>query len=96
MRRLPGFDDKVISITRGATTREIQGHVRELYGLSVSPELVSKVQVVEQAVAGRAIRAKVELRAGLPLIHQIGVLVDRRGAQRSGLSRLVGIAHLES
>ena len=43
-RRLPGFDDKVISMyARGMTTREIQGHVRELYGLSVSPELVSKV-----------------------------------------------------
>ena len=43
-RRLPGFDDKVISMyARGMTTRQIQGHVRELYGISVSPELVSKV-----------------------------------------------------
>ena len=43
-RRLPGFDEKVISMyARGMTTREIQGHVGELYGLSVSPELVSKV-----------------------------------------------------
>ena len=43
-RRLPGFDDKVISIyARGMTTREIQGHVEELYGVRVSPELVSKV-----------------------------------------------------
>ena len=44
VRRLPGFDDKVISMyARGMTTREIRGHVGELYGLSVSPELVSKV-----------------------------------------------------
>ena len=43
-RRLPGFDDKVISMyARGMSTREIQGHVRELYGIEVSPELVSKV-----------------------------------------------------
>ena len=43
-RRLPGFDDKVVSMyARGMSTREIQGHVRELYGLDVSPELVSKV-----------------------------------------------------
>ena len=43
-RRLSGFDEKVVSMyARGMTTREIQGHVRELYGLSVSPELVSKV-----------------------------------------------------
>ena len=44
VRRLSGFDEKVISMSaRGMTTRESQGHVRELYGLSVSPELVSKV-----------------------------------------------------
>ena len=28
---------------RGMSTREIRGHVRELYGIEVSPELVSKV-----------------------------------------------------
>ena len=34
-RRLPGFDDKVISMyARGMTTREIRGHVEELYGIS--------------------------------------------------------------
>ncbi len=43
-RRLPGFDEKVIALyARGMTTREIQAHVRELYGVDVSPELVSKV-----------------------------------------------------
>jgi putative transposase len=43
-RRLPGFDDKVISMyARGMSMREIQGHVQELYGIEVSPELISKV-----------------------------------------------------
>ena len=43
-RRLPGFDDKVISMyARGMTTREIAAHVEEMYGLSVSRELISKV-----------------------------------------------------
>ena len=43
-RRLPGFDDKVISMyARGMSTREICGHVRELYGVEVSAELISKV-----------------------------------------------------
>ena len=43
-RRLPGFDDKVISMyARGMTTREIRSHIEELYGLSVSRELISKV-----------------------------------------------------
>ena len=44
VRRLPGFDEKVISLyARGMTTREIRGHVEELYGVSVSRELISKV-----------------------------------------------------
>ncbi|MGH6951477.1 MAG: IS256 family transposase [Vitreimonas sp.] len=43
-RRFPGFDDKVISMyARGMSTREIQGHLQELYGLDVSPDLVSTV-----------------------------------------------------
>jgi putative transposase len=43
-RRLPGFDDKVIALyARGMTTREIQGHLHELYGVEVSPSLISAV-----------------------------------------------------
>jgi putative transposase len=43
-RRLPGFDDKVISMyARGMTVREIQGHLAELYGIDVSPDLISAV-----------------------------------------------------
>jgi putative transposase len=43
-RRFPGFDDKIISMyARGMSTREIQGHLRDLYGINVSPDLVSAV-----------------------------------------------------
>lgn len=43
-RRFPGFDDRVVSMyARGMSTREIQGHLRELYGLEVSPDLISTV-----------------------------------------------------
>src|ERR1700677_2969898 len=43
-RRLPDFDDKVISLyTRGMSTREIQGHLEEIYGAEVSPDLISTV-----------------------------------------------------
>ena len=39
-----GFDDKIISLyARGMTVREIQGHLAELYGTEVSPDLISKV-----------------------------------------------------
>jgi putative transposase len=38
--RLDGFDDKIISLyARGMTVREIQGHLRELYAVDVSPDL---------------------------------------------------------
>jgi putative transposase len=43
-RRFPGFNDKIISMyARGMSTREIVGHVQELYGVDVSPDLISAV-----------------------------------------------------
>lgn len=50
-RRFPGFDEKIISMyARGMSIREIQGHLRELYGIDVSPDLISAVTdaVLEQ------------------------------------------------
>jgi putative transposase len=42
--RFSGFDDKIISLyARGMTTREIQGHLEEIYGVDVSPSLISSV-----------------------------------------------------
>ena len=42
--RWTGFDDKIISLyARGMTTREIQGHLEEIYGIEVSPTLISNV-----------------------------------------------------
>jgi len=43
-RRLPGFDEKVIALyARGMSTRDIQGQLQELYGVEVSPTLISNV-----------------------------------------------------
>lgn len=43
-RRFPEFNDKIISMyARGMTMREIQGHLEDLYGIDVSPELISTV-----------------------------------------------------
>ena len=50
-RRFPDFDDKVVSLyARGMRIREIQGHLRDLYGIEVSPDLISMVTdaVLEQ------------------------------------------------
>ena len=42
--RMPSFDEKILSLyARGMTTREIQGHLEELYGTQVSPTLISTV-----------------------------------------------------
>jgi len=42
--RFDGFDEKIISLYgRGMSVREIQGHLAELYGTEVSPDLISKV-----------------------------------------------------
>ncbi|MRR56562.1 MAG: IS256 family transposase [Deltaproteobacteria bacterium] len=42
--RFTGFDDKIISMyARGMTTRDIQAHLEEIYGVEVSPTLVSQV-----------------------------------------------------
>ena len=43
-RRLEGFDEKVLALyARGLSTRDIQGHLEELYGVEVSPALISTV-----------------------------------------------------
>jgi len=42
--RWSGFDDKILSLyARGMTTREIQGHLEEMYQVEVSPSLISTV-----------------------------------------------------
>lgn len=56
-RRLAGFDDKVLSLyARGMSTREIQGHLKELYAVEVSPSLISAVtdSVLEDVRAWQA------------------------------------------
>jgi transposase-like protein len=43
-RRLAGFDDKVLALyAYGLSTREIQAHLEELYGVEVPPTLISNV-----------------------------------------------------
>jgi putative transposase len=50
-RRFTGFDDKILSMyARGMSTREIQGHLAEIYQVEVSASLISEVTdaVVEE------------------------------------------------
>lgn len=42
--RFDGLDEKIISLySRGMTQREIQGHLQEIYGVEISPSLISTV-----------------------------------------------------
>jgi len=42
-REFKGFDDKILSMyARGMSTREISGHLKEIYGIDVSPDLISR------------------------------------------------------
>jgi putative transposase len=43
LRPVP-WDDRILSLdARGMTVREIQGHLQDLYGVEVSPDLISRV-----------------------------------------------------
>ena len=56
-RRFSGFDEKILSMyARGMSTREIVGHLRDLYGIDVSPDLISAVTdaVLEEVTAWQA------------------------------------------
>ncbi len=42
--RIDGLDDKIIALyARGMSVRDIRAHLEELYGLEVSPDLISRV-----------------------------------------------------
>src|SRR4029077_501354 len=48
--RLEGYGERIIALyARGMTTRDIRAHLREIYGVEVSPDLISRVT---DAVAG--------------------------------------------
>lgn len=58
--RFTGFDDKIIALyARGMTTRDIQAHLEEIYGVEVSPTLISQVT--------RAVQEEITLWQNRPL-----------------------------
>lgn len=55
--RFDGFDDKIISMySRGMTVRDIQAHLKEIYGVDVSPDLISTVtdSIIDEVRAWQA------------------------------------------
>jgi putative transposase len=76
-RRLDGFDEKVLALyARGMSVRDIQGHLRELYGTEVAPELISRVTdaVLDEA---RAWQSR-PLEAIYPIVYIDALFVSVR------------------
>jgi putative transposase len=75
--RWTGFDDKILSMyARGMTTREIQAHLQEIYGVEVSPALVSNVtEAVEEEVRAWQNRP---LEAVYPILYLDALYVKMR------------------
>jgi putative transposase len=77
-RRLAGFDEKILALyAKGMTTRDIQEMVKELYGVEVSPTLVSEItaDLDAEVTAWRQRR----LDAVWPIVYLDGIVVHVRG-----------------
>jgi putative transposase len=77
--RFTGFDDKIISMyARGMSTREIQGHLEDIYKVEVSLALISNVtEAVLEEVKNWQSRP---LDAVYPIVYLDGLLVKIREA----------------
>src|SRR5215207_6971751 len=77
--RFTGFDDKIISMyARGMSTREIQGHLEEIYKVEVSPTLISNVtEAVMEEVKSWQNRP---LDAVYPILYMDALVVKIREA----------------
>jgi transposase-like protein len=78
-RRVPGFDEKILALyAKGMTTRDIQEIVRELYGVDVSPTLISAItEDLDAEVTAWRTRP---LSAVWPIVYFDGITVHVRGA----------------
>ena len=77
-RRLAGFDEKILALyAKGLTTRDIQDIVKELYGVEVSPTLIS--QITEDLDAEVKAWQTRRLDAVYPIVFLDGIVVHIRG-----------------
>lgn len=82
-RRLPGFDEKILALyAKGLTTRDIQDIVKELYGVEISPTLVSEItEDLDEDVKAWQTR---RLEAIWPIVFMDGIVVHIRGGPTCG------------
>jgi putative transposase len=78
-RRLEGLDEKVLALyARGLSTRGIQGHLEELYGVEVSPTLISNV--TESVLADVKAWQSRPLASVYPILYLDALIVKSREA----------------
>jgi transposase-like protein len=76
-RRLAGFDEKILALyAKGMTTRDIQSIVKDLYGVEVSPMLVS--QITEDLDAEVKAWQTRRLDAIYPILFLDGIVIHIR------------------
>jgi transposase-like protein len=90
-RRIPDFDEKILALyAKGMTTRDIQEIVQELYGVEVSPQLVSEVTAdLDASVTAWRSRS---LEAVWPIVYFDGIVVNVRGENRRVSQHTVYVA----
>ena len=78
-RRVEGFDEKILALyAKGMTTRDIQDIVKELYGVDVSPDLISRVTDDLDAEL-KSWQARM-LPGVFPIVFFDGIVVHVRGS----------------
>jgi putative transposase len=79
--RFTGFDDKIISLyARVMTTRDIQGHLQEMYGVDISPALISTAtDAVEEEVKAWQNRL---LESICPIVYLDAIRIKVRSANQ--------------
>jgi len=92
-RHFDGFDDRILSMyARGMTVREIRAHLEEIYGVEVSPDLISRVT---DAVIDEMTTWQTRPLDRVYLVAYLDALVikvrDKSGVQNKSVYIVVGV-----
>ena len=90
-RRIPDFDEKILALyAKGMTTRDIQEIVQDLYGVEISPQLVSEITAdLDSEVSAWRNRT---IDAVWPIVYFDGLVVHVRGENRRVSQHTVYVA----
>ena len=90
-RRLAGFDEKILALyAKGMTTRDIQDIVQQLYGVEVSPTLISEITAdLDAEVTAWRTRP---LDKVWPIVYFDGIVVHARNDDGRVAQRTVYVA----